>query len=136
MNILRFLVPKSQVAYVESDSTVRQGLEKMRYHGYSVLPVLHPDGTYAGVVRDGDFLNLIIDTDFPELVDLEDIPLARLVHTANPPVRNSATMRELLERVMEHNFVPVTDDRGCFIGIIRRREIIRYFTERFLDEEE
>ena len=136
MNILRFLVPKSQVAYVEGDATARQGLEKMRHHGYSVMPVLHPDGTYFGVVRDSDILSLIIDADFPELTELEEIPLARVVQSSNTPVKNSATMRELLERVTEHNFVPVTDDRDCFIGIIRRRDIIRYFTERFLDEED
>ncbi len=132
MNILRFLVPKSSVAYVLSDSTVRQGLEKLRHHDYSALPVLHPDGTYAGVVREREFLHLILEEGFPSLEKLEDLPLAPLVRQINPPVRNSATMEELLERVAEHNFVPVTDDRGCFIGIIRRKEIFRYFSQAYL----
>jgi hypothetical protein len=29
---------------------------------------------------------------------------------------------------MEQNFVPVTDDRGAFIGIVRRRAILEFCT--------
>ena len=35
-------------------------------------------------------------------------------------------MNELIEKVKEHNFVPVVDDRGCFVGIILRRDILNY----------
>ena len=35
-------------------------------------------------------------------------------------------MDELIERVKEHNFVPVVDDRDCFVGIILRRDILNY----------
>ena len=32
----------------------------------------------------------------------------------------------LIEAAMNQNFVPVVDDRGIFIGIVRRQAIIRY----------
>ena len=35
-------------------------------------------------------------------------------------------MDELIEAAMNQNFVPVVDDRGMFIGIVRRQAIIRY----------
>ena len=35
-------------------------------------------------------------------------------------------MDELVEAAMSQNFVPVVDDRGIFIGIVRRQAIIRY----------
>ena len=38
-------------------------------------------------------------------------------------------MSELIEQVKEHNFVPIVDDRGCFIGIIRRKDILNYLLE-------
>lgn len=41
-------------------------------------------------------------------------------------------MTELLERVKENNFVPVIDDRDCFIGLIRRKDVIEYFSKRYL----
>ena len=42
----------------------------------------------------------------------------------------SADMDELLYLIMEQNFVPVTDDRGKFIGIVTRHDIIKYFYEK------
>ncbi len=135
MNILRFLTPKSQVVYLKNDCTARQGLEKMHHHGYNAVPVIDEEGRYVGVVRDGDFLRLFFEVDMPELVELEEIPISRLIQRINPPVKNSATMKELLERVKENNFVPVIDDRDCFIGIVRRKEILNHFVEVFLNQE-
>ena len=40
MNIAYFLLPKSRVAFLYDDYSVRQGLEKMKYHGYSAIPVI------------------------------------------------------------------------------------------------
>ena len=42
------------------------------------------------------------------------------------PLYHTATATELFEGVKEHNFVPVVDDRGCFIGIILRRDIMNH----------
>ena len=39
MNILFFLTPKSDVAFLYDDETLRQALEKMEYHKYSAVPV-------------------------------------------------------------------------------------------------
>ena len=48
MNILFFLTPKSEVAYIPADESLRQAFEKLKYHGYSAVPTLTDDGKYAG----------------------------------------------------------------------------------------
>ena len=40
MNILFFLTPKAMCAYIESDDTLRQAMERMEHSGYAALPVL------------------------------------------------------------------------------------------------
>ena len=35
-------------------------------------------------------------------------------------------MEDLLDRAINQNYVPVIDDKGSFIGIITRKEIIKY----------
>ena len=40
MNILFFLTPKSEVAYISEEDTLRQALEKMEYHKYSAIPII------------------------------------------------------------------------------------------------
>ena len=44
MNILFFLKPKSEVACVMEDFTLRQTLEKMDYHKYTAVPLLNHKG--------------------------------------------------------------------------------------------
>lgn len=54
MNIAYFLKTKDEVAYLFEDYTLRQGLEKMRYHGYTAIPVLSADNKYIGTISEGD----------------------------------------------------------------------------------
>ncbi len=131
MNILFFLIPKSQVAYLVDTYSMRQGLEKMRAHGYSAIPVINEEGVYCGTVTDGDFLWHIVDVDERNLRDLEKLSVRDLLRDEwNEPVRVTASMEELLTRIMQQNFVPVVDDRKVFIGIITRKDVIRYFVEK------
>ena len=135
MNILRLMIPKSSVEYITTQSTVRQALEKMRTHGYRAIPVLNHDQQYIGTVTEGDFLWYLVhdeiksseeEFDFPPLekMHLSDIMLSR----PNPAMLITATTDELLQHAEQQNFVPIVDDRNVFIGIVTRKDIIRYFT--------
>ena len=61
MNIFRFVIPKSLVEYVNSDSSVRQALEKMRFHRYAAIPVLDAEGKYVGTLRNDDIFKYFLD---------------------------------------------------------------------------
>ena len=131
MNLLFLLHPKSMVAYLVSDCTARQGLEKMRAHGYTAIPVINPAGEYIGTVSEGDFLWALVDDKECSLKKLEKIKLTDIMRG----VRDSAVtvdtkMDDLLLMIMEQNFVPVTDDRNIFIGIVTRKDIIKHFYEK------
>jgi predicted transcriptional regulator len=47
------------------------------------------------------------------------------------PLYHSASLNDLITNVMEHNFVPIVDDRGCFIGIVLRRDILNFLLEYY-----
>ena len=133
MNIAYFLIPKSSVAYLYDDFTFRQGLEKMRHHGYTAIPVITRDGRYVGTVSEGDFLwQLLSEEQEPRLSrsmrDMEQLRVRDLLREDNyPPVRITVSMETLLHSAMNQNFIPVVDDFDCFIGIVTRKDIIRYF---------
>ena len=44
MNIMFFLKPKSDLAYIYDYHTLRQALEIMEYHKYSCVPILNKEG--------------------------------------------------------------------------------------------
>ena len=133
MNLLRFMVPKSLVAYITDDSTVRQALEKMRFHRYAAIPVLDGEGKYVGAIRNDDILKFFLDNGFNSRA-AERTLVGDIMASGYRAVYHNATMNELIEGVKEHNFVPVVDDRGCFIGLILRREILNFLLEFYEKE--
>lgn len=127
MNILRFIIPKSLVEYITSDSTVRQGMEKMKYHRYVAIPVLDAEGRYLGTLRNDDIFKYFLSNGKFDSRRAERDPVMKILDVNySKPLLHSATFEELFERVKEHNFVPVVDDRGCFIGLVLRRDVMNY----------
>lgn len=130
MNVLRFLTPKSSVAFIYDDYTLRQTLEKMEFHRYSAIPIINRAGQYVGTLTEGDLLWAIKNQYSLNIKEAENFPITR-VHRRmdNEPVTADTSMEELVTVALNQNFVPVIDDRGVFIGIVTRKEIMRYFQE-------
>jgi len=122
-----FMIPKQDVVYLPYNATMRQALEKMEYHRYTAVPLIDENGKYVGTLTEGDLLWKIKNTFDFTFESLNRIPLTEVpLRWQNHPVRIDATIEDLIERAIEQNFVPVVDDDGVFIGIVRRREIIEY----------
>jgi len=138
MNILFFLTPKSEVAYIYDNDTLRQALEKMEYHRYMAVPIIdHRDGTYIGTLTEGDLLWEVKERHDLNLRDAEDIPILTVKRKRdNEPVAADANIEDLISKVMNQNFVPVIDDNECFIGIITRKDVIQYLTRKCGVEEQ
>lgn len=135
MNIAYFLMPKVEVTYLRDNMTVRQGLEKLKRSGFAAIPVIDSEDRYVGVVSEGDFLWNILDRNERlenithkslEKMSIRDILQGGRVRA----VCIDTDMEELMEQAQHQNFVPVIDDRSVFIGIVTRRDIMRYFIDR------
>ena len=138
MNIAYFILPRANVAFLYDDFSVRQALEKLRFHGYTAIPVVTRENKYVCTVSEGDFLWYLVRDEkdgapTADLRSMENVPLRDVMRAdKNPPVHITASVEELLTRAMHQNFVPVIDDRGYFVGIITRQDIIRYFSASVL----
>ena len=128
MNILFFITPKSEVACVYEDDSLRQASERMEFHKYSAVPMLGRNGKYAGTLTEGDLLWGIKNQYNLNLREAESIPVTTIHRRMdNLPVQAKSDMEDLIDKALNQNFVPVVDDRGYFIGIITRKDIIRYY---------
>lgn len=132
MNIAYFLSPKVEVTYLRDNMTIRQGLEKLKRSGFAAVPVIDGQDRYVGVVSEGDFLWSILQHN----ENINEITMRKLEHmTVQDIIQTGRTravcidtdMEELLVQAQNQNFVPVIDDRSVFIGIVTRKDIIRYF---------
>ena len=135
MNVAFFLKPKSEVFYLQDSMPLARALHEMRKSGYTSVPVIDREGKYVGAVNEGDFLRALAHTDGErlQLSAAEEAERKRvrdiLSKDRNPSARIDEPAEELVSRTTGQNYVPIVDDRGVFIGIVTRRNVIRYFLE-------
>lgn len=127
MNIFSLMTPKSLTFYLSTKFTLRQAIEKMEYHKYSVIPVIDEDGKFVESISEGDILrffktnNGIIDLSETEKIEVNQIEKFKPYKA----LRVDAEFDEMVELSLVQNFIPIIDDRGIFIGIVRRSAIIK-----------
>lgn len=132
MNILFFLTPKSEVAYLYDTDSLGQALKKMESHRYSAIPIIaRESGRYVGTLTEGDLLWNIRDNENLPLQSAEKLSIMEIERNRdNEPVEADADMEDLINKAVNQNFVPVVDGDQCFIGIIKRKDIILYLSSR------
>ena len=135
-NILFFLTPKAMCAFLYDDYTIRQALEKMEVAGYAAIPILNRQGEYRGTLTEGDLLWAMKNLCDMDLYIAENRRIMEISRRKdNVPIRVTHSMRDLVERAVEQNFVPVVDDKDTFIGIVTRRAIIQYCQSQLFPED-
>lgn len=128
MNIIGLLKPKSTVAYIVSSQTLEKAINILKENGYSSIPVISDSGQYLGTISEGDILWYINENGMDRLnrAYAKDI----VNTTRNPAVRDMVDGKTIVDNIMAQNFLCMVDDRECFIGIITRKDIIKYLKER------
>ena len=125
-NVLLLLTPKNQVAYLVETMNVRQALEKMKAHGYRVIPLIGSNGEYIGTISEGDLLWYIEQNGSFDYRKMEDTKITDLLRKdTTPAVKVDAGIEEIVENIVNHNFVPVVDDRNVLMGIVTRRRVLQ-----------
>ncbi len=135
MNIAFFLLPKSEVAWISLESTMRQAIEELEQHPYRAVPLVAGDGSYAGTLSEGDLLWELKKRENLSLKNLENIPLEEVErHFEHETVSIYENIQALLSLALDQSFVPVVDDQGVFIGIVTRKAVIEFFAEEYMEE--
>ena len=135
MNILSFLTPKDDTAFLESDSTIRQALEKYDYHKYSVIPIIDGEGHYITSISEGDILRFIKNNCNFDIEIAENTCVCDLdIHRPYKALDINCSTLDVVKLSQDQNFIPMIDDRGMFIGIVKRRNVINYLSDKFLKD--
>ena len=131
MNVIGMMRPKYSTTYLEAEDTLRDGLEIMKKSGYTAVPVIDREGKYVGTVKEGEFLWKLLE--YGESI-LDDVRIKDIIRQGwNLAATDEEDADSLIHRAMTQNFVPVVDDRGCYIGIITRRDIIQSILNKKVD---
>jgi len=131
-SVLFLLTPETKVACLNVNMNVRQALEKMRAHGFSAIPLISNEGEYIGTVSEGDLLWHIAEEKEISLEHLKEDNITDLERRHDvPAVKVDADIDVLVEKIVNHNFVPVVDDRNVLMGIVTRRRVMQELLEKY-----
>lgn len=137
MNIMFFLTPKSETVYESLDATLQQVMERMDHHRLTAIPVIDSEGRYIGTMTEGDILRLIKtnpDNTFSKAAKTKVKQIPR--RTVHHSVRVGENIESIVKLAMTQNFVPVVDDQGIYIGIVKRADIIDYCYRSMINKSE
>ena len=126
MNIFGILVPKQMLTYLNADETLDVAVEELMKSGYTAVPVIDRDGVYLGVVSEGDFLRKVMECGRDGLVEhtVKEI----ISEDKEAFIITTVSKEEIMEKILDRNFLSIVDDRKCFVGIITRKCIIEYLS--------
>ena len=127
MNIFEndFFTAKSETNYLTEDTTIRQALEKFDYHKFSVVPIINSAGAYVTTVSEGDILRYIKNEANFDITKAETTYILQIdKYRPYKACKLDVSEDEIFKLALEQNFVPIVDDRGLFIGIIKRKNIL------------
>ncbi|SCW28976.1 CBS domain-containing protein [Paenibacillus tianmuensis] len=134
MQISDFLFPKDNVVYINSSATMQEALDKLEQSQYTAIPVIDGEGKYIGTLSEGDLfwkMKSAPGLSFQNLDTIKVHEIKRRIH--NECVSIKAHLEDMLHLATDQNFVPVVDDNRIFIGMIRRKDIIEYYTSNITD---
>ena len=127
MNRAFFLTPKNEVVCESCEATMRQVMEKMEHHGYTAIPLIDKSGKYVGTLTEGDLLWKLKNTPDLNFKNTECVKVKEIDRrVSHKSVSINSDIENLINLAINQNFVPVVDDNGIFIGIIKRSDIINY----------
>ena len=122
---------KSETNYLTEDTTIRQALEKFDYHKFSVVPIIDSVGAFVTTVSEGDILRYIKNQAHFDITQAENTLILQIEkYRPYKACRHDVSEEEIYKLALEQNFVPIVDDRGLFIGIIKRKNILNLFIRK------
>lgn len=134
MKISSFLLPKADVAFITTLMSMQEAMDQLELHHYTAIPVIDSDGKYVGTLSEGDLLWKLKNTpglDFDGMQQISVNDIKKRIYNECVPI--NAHMEDMLVLAADQNFVPVVDDNRVFLGIIRRKDIIEYYTRNITD---
>ena len=132
--IFSLLMPKQATDHIEEGISLRNVLERFKYHKFSVVPVIDKEGKYKGTLSEGDLLRYIVELPNFNMALAEKISIDSIKrYRSYEPLSINDSLINIFSLSLDQNFIPLVDDRGLYIGIIKRKEIIEYLFEKKME---
>jgi len=110
---------------------LRDALATMRAHRGDALLVLDGSDRLAGILTERDVLNRVLGKDIDD-----SRPVDEFMTSSPGTLHAEATLVDAMRAMEQGNFrnVPLVDDTGSVIGMLRQQDLLEYVAEAFPQE--
>ena len=118
-------VMTNSVVSIRPDQTIDEAFDLFLRHAVSGLPVVDDYGNLVGILSERDLMGLLSEP---------DTAVDQVVHyaTGHPlTVKPLTPLLEAIDLMLAHPYrrLPVVDDDGRLVGVVSRRDLIRFIRD-------
>ena len=118
----------SEVICLKPDDLIKNAYQKMKLYDISQLPVIHGTSV-VGIIDESDLLEALVSKPDPFCSQVKNIMATNLV-TLSPNDKISD-----IKEILSSGMVPIIVDKGRFIGLITKIDLINYLNKNKIFQE-
>lgn len=119
-----YLVPSDQLAIIIDTHKTEHVMLLLSANGFSRVPVITKDNEYVGTISISDILKYQLDHQLDD-ESFAKMDIVNMVNTMIPTIGRETTLTEVMNKLVDWPFLPMTEENGEFIGIITRKTILK-----------
>ena len=126
--MLDFMIPADNVANVIDQHTLSTGLLILTQSNYTMIPVLSAESKLMGVISMSMIIKAVMTVDAIEMERLDELKVRDVMLCQPVRVQANCNLAEVLNYLIDQNFVCVVDGDNRFLGIITRKNVMQRLT--------
>ena len=126
--MLDFMIPADNVANVIDQHTLSTGLLILTQSNYTMIPVLSAESKLMGVISMSMIIKAVMTVDAIEMERLDELKVRDVMLCQPVRVHANCNLAEVLNYLIDQNFVCVVDGDNRFLGIITRKNVMQRLT--------
>ena len=126
--MLDFMIPADNVANVIDQHTLSTGLLILTQSNYTMIPVLSAESKLMGVISMSMIIKAVMTVDAIEMERLDELKVRDVMLCQPVRVQANCNLEEVLNYLIDQNFVCVVDGDNRFLGIITRKNVMQRLT--------
>ena len=126
--MLDFMIPADNVANVIDQHTLSTGLLILPQSNYTMIPVLSAESKLMGVISMSMIIKAVMTVDAIEMERLDELKVRDVMLSQPVRVQTNCHLADVLNYLIDQNFVCVVDGDNRFLGIITRKNVMQRLT--------
>ena len=123
--MLDFMIPADNVI---DQHTLSTGLLILTQSNYTMIPVLSAESKLMGVISMSMIIKAVMTVDAIEMERLDELKVRDVMLSQPVRVQSNCHLADVLNYLIDQNFVCVVDEDNRFLGIITRKNVLQRLT--------